>query len=146
MADLRVEGNDLVVRMNPLERLATFRWKPRVALDTVLGMEIVEHPRRDLLGLRVLGTGIPAVVEYGTYEVNGGLTFAAVNFTHRRAVRVRLDSPSGRFQQFVIGRYHPDATLQALSALVAKSNGPTSNQTHSFGSRSTVHARRKHRR
>ncbi len=81
--DLIIDGNDLVVRLAGLEKLAAFRWTdlriPRSAIvraDKTL-------PESSWKQLRVAGTHIPGWLKAGSYYASAGWEFWYVAF-HRR--------------------------------------------------------------
>ncbi len=94
MAELNIEGDELVVHLSGWERLAAFRGDVRVPLAAVRAAEAEERPWQALRGIRAPGTGFPGVIAYGVRRITGDrVDFAAV-LSKRPAVRVELAPPS----------------------------------------------------
>ncbi len=77
MATLTSDGDHLVLKLGPLEKLAALHGDVRVPLEQVRAIRKVD-PWRSLRGLRAPGTGIPYVLAYGTFRSRKGKDFAAV--------------------------------------------------------------------
>lgn len=68
MAELRVEDEQLVVRLSAWEKMAAIRNGFSVPIDAVAGVAVEEHPFKALRGVRAPGLGIPGVAAYGTWR------------------------------------------------------------------------------
>jgi hypothetical protein len=93
MANLTVEGTDVVVHLSGLEKLAAFRGDVRLPAAAVRAVAVEPNPWGALRGIRSPGTGWPGVIAYGARRHRGGRDFAAV-LGRRPAVRLELDPPS----------------------------------------------------
>ena len=89
MAGLVVQGDELVVRMSPLEKLGAFRGDVRVPLTSIVRVHVATDPWPELRGIRAPGTGLPGVIALGTRRGRFGRDFAAV-YGRRPAVVVEL--------------------------------------------------------
>ncbi len=114
MPRLMVEGSDLVVRLNPLEKIAALRGNVRVPLAAVRAVDLDPHPWADLRGMRAPGTGVPGVISYGRRRFAGGKDFAAV-LGGRPVVRVDLDD-SAPFARLIISARNAQASVAAVRA------------------------------
>ena len=99
MATLEVNGNDLVVRLRPLEKLGAIHGDVRVPLKTVTAVRMTTEPWSELRGVRAPGTGLPGVIALCTLRGSGVKDFAAV-YRHGPAVVVETDG--GPFNRLVI--------------------------------------------
>ena len=90
MADLDVEGNELVLRLRALEKAESVHGDIRVPLSAVRAVRSVDDPWPELRGIRAPGTGIPNVIAVGTRRGSFGKDFAAVH-GEGPAVVVELD-------------------------------------------------------
>ena len=90
MADLDVEGNELVLRLRALEKAESVHGDIRVPLSAARAVRSVDDPWPELRGIRAPGTGIPNVIAVGTRRGSFGKDFAAVHGTGP-AVVVELD-------------------------------------------------------
>ena len=81
MADLRIEGDELVLHMGPLEKTEGFHGDIRVPLSAVTAVRPVDDAWPELRGIRAPGTGIPNVIAVGTRRGGFGKDFAAVHGT-----------------------------------------------------------------
>jgi hypothetical protein len=87
---LRREGDELVVKLNDLEKVGALRGEVRVPVQSVRTARMTEEPFRELRGVRAPGTGLPGVIALGTWRYSGGRDFAAV-YRGSPAVIVELD-------------------------------------------------------
>lgn len=122
MADLVIEGQDLVVKLSPLEKLAAFRGDVRVPLHSVIAVKVDEHPWRSLRGVRAPGTGLPGVIAYGVRRYPSGRDFAAL-LSKRDAVTVDLGHPSP-FARLVVSVPDGEACVTALRQAVDSARAP----------------------
>ena len=90
MADLDVEGNDLVLRMGAFEKAESLRGDIRLPLSAVRAVRSVDDPWPELRGLRAPGTAVPNVIAVGTRRGSLGRDFASVH-GKGPAVVVELD-------------------------------------------------------
>lgn len=67
MAGLAVEGHDLVVLLNPVEKVGAMHGSIRVPLTNVIAVEPSNAVWHELRGLRMPGTGFPGVIALGTW-------------------------------------------------------------------------------
>jgi hypothetical protein len=112
VATLRREGNELVVKLNDLERLGALHGDVRVAADAVREIRVTERPLRDVHGLRVPGTGLPGVIALGTFRGGaGGRTFAAV---YRGSPGVVVELQGAQFDRLVISTHDAARIVESL--------------------------------
>lgn len=81
MAHVHVEGETVIVRLSPWERLGAMHGDIRVPREAVTGARVAIDPWTELRGIRAPGTGIPGVVALGTRRGRFGKDFAAVTAT-----------------------------------------------------------------
>lgn len=91
MADLVVEGSDLVVRLGAVEKVEAVYLEPTIPLSYVKKVEVLDDAIAAVHGLRV-GTGIPGVVAIGTFTTGDAKVFAVVHHSTPRGVRMSLDN------------------------------------------------------
>ncbi len=90
MAELIVDGDELVVRMKATERLEAVHGEVRVPLGSVKTVEVLDDAELEVHGFRV-GTGIPGSVAIGTFSSRDAKIFAVVHHDTPRGVRVGLE-------------------------------------------------------
>jgi hypothetical protein len=78
MAALRREGDELVVKLNDLEKVGALRGDVRVPWSAVREIRVSDSPFRDLRGVRAPGTGVPGVIALGNWRARDGKDFAAL--------------------------------------------------------------------
>jgi hypothetical protein len=80
MAELRVEGTELVVHLRPVEKVESMHGDLRIPLSSVQAVELLDdaHTAVDWHGIKAPGTRIPCVVETGTFIVKGQRVYAVV--------------------------------------------------------------------
>ena len=112
MANLRIEGEELVVELSMLEQLGAIATGVRVPLSEVTAVRTTDDPYAELRGIRV-GTGLPYVIVLGRMVFPGGRDFVAIYGRRRRTVVIDLARGSG-YQRLLLSSPDP-AVVEALS-------------------------------
>jgi hypothetical protein len=99
VAELRVEGTDLVLRMGTLEKAESFHGDIRVPLRAVTSVRVVDDAWPELRGVRAPGTGLPKVIAVGTRRGGFGKDFAAV---HGQGPAVVVELEQCEFDRLVV--------------------------------------------
>lgn len=114
MAQLRRDGNDLVLELTGAERLWALRRRAvRVPLSSVRSAEVVAEPLRAVRGLRAPGLHLPGFSKIGTWRRRGGRTFAVAR-AGRPGVHVRLAGQP--FTDLVASLDEPSRAVEAVRA------------------------------
>jgi len=115
MAEVTLDGDDLVVRLGALEALVMFRRQLRVPLACLRMVQVDEQPMSGLSLRRLPGLSWPRAFAIGSCRRNGRREFAAV---HARAPALVLDVDGARWDRLVVSQ--PDASRVAaeLAALL----------------------------
>jgi hypothetical protein len=79
VAELRVDGDELVLQLRPMEKAEGAHGDIRVPLSSVTAVRSVDDPWPELRGIRAPGTGLPNVIAVGTRRGGFGKDFAAVH-------------------------------------------------------------------
>ncbi len=113
MAELVVEGDDLVLRLSRTEKLEAVHGDLRVPRSAVTAVEVLDdaHQAADIIGLKV-GTRIPGVVEVATVHGRDRTVFAAVHRATPRGVRVVLSGAD--HDEWIVGCADPEAVAARL--------------------------------
>src|ERR1700678_2385890 len=93
MADLRIEGNELVLHLSGAEKAESVHGDLRAPLSAVRGIEVLDDahgPAGIKAGIKI-GTRIPGVIEVGVVQGRTRALFAAVHHDTHRGLRVGLD-------------------------------------------------------
>jgi Bacterial PH domain len=112
MAELKREGDDLVVVLSTAEKLEAAHGDVRVPVSSVSGVEVVDDVVHAVPGLKVIGAGWPGRFAIGTYSSGGERTFAVVHHDNNGGVKVRLEGE--RFNQLVISCADPESVASDL--------------------------------
>jgi hypothetical protein len=113
MAELAICGDELVVRLSPLERVAAFHGDVCVPLAAVRAVCAEPDPWAALRGMRAPGTGLPGVIAYGVRRMTGARPDFVAVLGRRPAIRVEL-APGSRYGRLVVTVGDPVATLEAV--------------------------------
>jgi hypothetical protein len=106
MAELRVEGDELVLQLTGLEKVEGVHGGLRVPLLALRGVDVVDDAHGAVgFGFKV-GTRIPGVVAVGTVRGVKRKVFAAVHHDTPRGVRVRLEGAS--YDEWIVGSADPE--------------------------------------
>ncbi len=111
MAELRPEGNELVLHLHALEKAEGFHSDIRVPLSAVTAVRVVDDPWPELRGLRAPGTGVPDVIAVGTRRGSFGKDFAAV---HGTGPAVVVELGGAEFGRLVVTSDDAPATAEAI--------------------------------
>lgn len=115
MAELLVDGDELVVRMGRWERFAALRGDLAVPLAAIRSATLEPEPFRALRGVRAPGTAWPGRIAYGIWRRrNDRPDFAAVR-RGTPVIRVELDPPA-EFARLLVSVDDTEATLSRLDA------------------------------
>ena len=99
MAQLLVDGTDLVVHLTVREKIAGFHGDIRVPLLTIRSTSVPEYPWVSLRGWRMAGFALAGKIAVGTRRHGSGYDFTCV---HNQERAVQIDVSSGRFSRLVI--------------------------------------------
>ncbi|MHB1497620.1 MAG: hypothetical protein ACYCXN_06885 [Acidimicrobiales bacterium] len=113
MAELVVEGDEVVLRLSEAEKIEAVHGDLRAPLSSVRGVEVLDDAHRpaDLAGFRI-GARIPGFVEVATVTRANKKIFAAVHHGTPRGVRVRLEGTS--WDEWIVGCAAPEAVAASL--------------------------------
>jgi hypothetical protein len=114
MADLHVEGDELVLHLSTAERIEGVHGDLRAPLSAVSGIEVLDdahEPAGFRSGIKI-GTRIPGVIEVGTIQGRKHRLFAAVHRDTPRGLRVRLEGLS--FDEWIVGCADPESIAARL--------------------------------
>jgi hypothetical protein len=121
MAELHVEGDELVLHLSAAEKLEGTHGDLRAPLSAVGAIEVLDDAHA-AVGIRAgvkVGTRIPGVIEVGTVQGLKRRLFAAVHHDTPRGLRVRLEATS--FDEWIVGDADPEATAAHLQGLIRAS-------------------------
>jgi hypothetical protein len=114
MANLAIEGAELVVHLSAVEKLAAVRGSDaRFALSSVTDVAVEPNAWAALRGIRAPGTGIPNVIAYGTLRHRDGKDLALVRGGKKPGLRVDF-SPEAPFARLIVTVADPDASAQQI--------------------------------
>jgi hypothetical protein len=116
MADLEVEGNELVLHLRAIEKAEGAHGDIRLPLSAVTAVRSVGDPWPELRGIRAPGTGLPNVIALGTRRGKFGKDFAAV---HGKGPAVVVELEGADYSRLVVTA--DDAAARASS--IAKAAG-----------------------
>ena len=114
MADLRIEGNELVLHLSGAEKAESVHGDLRAPLSAVRGIEVLDDahgPAGIKAGIKI-GTRIPGVIEVGVIQGRTKRLFAAVHHNTPRGLRVRLDGTA--YDEWIVGCADPEAVAAGL--------------------------------
>jgi hypothetical protein len=115
MADLKVEGNDVVVRLNAAEALVTWRRQVRVPVACLRMVQVEQCPLSGLSLLRLPGFCVPGVVILGSGRRGGRREFAAVR---AGCAAVVMDAEGASWDRVVISHTGAVAIAAELAAVL----------------------------
>jgi hypothetical protein len=114
MAELAIEGDELVLHLSGAEKVEGVHRDLRVPLSAVRGVAVLADAHR-AAGLRAgvkIGTRIPGVVEVGIVQGRTRRLFVAVHHDTPRGLRIELDG--ARFDEWIVGCADPETVAARL--------------------------------
>ncbi|MGD0982379.1 MAG: hypothetical protein ABSA65_01020 [Acidimicrobiales bacterium] len=111
MAEITVDGDELVVRLRAVEKMEAVHGEVRVPLSSVKMVEVLDDAIGAVHGFRV-GTGIPGSVAIGTFTSREAKIFAVVHHDTPRGVRVDLEG--AQFDELIVGCDDPESVAAVL--------------------------------
>ena len=117
MAELQVEGGELVLHLSAVEKVEGVHGDLRVPVAAVRGVEVLDDAHAPV-GIRVgakVGTRIPGVIEVGSVLGSKKRIFAAVHHDTPRGLRVSISDDSS-YDEWIVGCSDPEAVAAGLSS------------------------------
>jgi hypothetical protein len=118
VAELQIDGADLVLRLRAMEKAEGAHGDIRVPLSSVTAVRSVDDPWTELRGIRAPGTGLPNVIAVGTRRGKFGKDFAAV---HGKGPAVVVELEGFDYQRFVVTLEDAAAQARTIAEAVGKS-------------------------
>jgi len=112
MAELRREGDELVVALSVAEKAEAVHGDIRVPVSSVRELEVLDDAVHAVPGLKTIGAAFPGRFAIGTFRGSGGKIFAAVHHDTPRGVRVALEGAN--FDALVVGCASPEEVVSSL--------------------------------
>lgn len=112
MAELRIEGSELVLHLSVAEKAEAVHGDLRVPVSAVTGVEILDdaHGPADR-GFKV-GARLPGVTEVASIHSEGRKIFAAVHHNTPRGLRITLSGVS--YDEWIVGCADPESVAAIL--------------------------------
>jgi hypothetical protein len=118
VADLRTDGDELVLHMRALEKAEGFHGDIRIPLSAVTAVRVVDTAWPELRGVRAPGTGVPDVIAVGTRRGGFGKDFAAV---HGKGPAVVVELERAEYGRLIVTSDDADAVASAIRAATGTS-------------------------
>jgi hypothetical protein len=113
MAELIVDGDELVLHLTTLEELASGHGDLRVPLSTVVAVEVLENAHEPAdAGFKLIGGRWPGSFEIGTFAANGRRIFAAVHRDTPRGLVITFDGAG--YDAWIVGCADPEVAQRSL--------------------------------
>jgi hypothetical protein len=112
MATIRREGDEVVLRLNDLEKAGALHGDVRVPAVAVAAVRVTQTPFRELRGIRAPGTGLPGVVALGTWRHRDGKDFAVL---YRGGPAVVVELESAPYRRLLVSAHDADVVVASLS-------------------------------
>lgn len=114
MAEMRVDGDELVLELSALEKAEAVRSDPRVPLSAIRSVDVIDdaHSWTGVgVGFRV-GMRVPGSATVATVHREGEKVFVAVHKDTPRAVRVQFSDAS--WDEWIVGCSDPESVAASL--------------------------------
>jgi len=113
MAELLVEGDELVLHLSRGEELASIHGDVRAPLATITSVQVLEdaHESADA-GFKVIGGRLPGNFEIGTFFAAGQRIFAAVHHDTPRGLLITFQG--AHYAAWIVGCADPEAVRRQL--------------------------------
>ena len=117
MATISIDGNDLTIHVQGMDRLWTFKRRLTIPLTHVQGARADPAIASGYKGWRAPGAHIPGVLVAGTFHRDGKRVFWDVH-NKDKAVVIELEDDS--YQRLVVEVDDPSATVQLIERAVGE--------------------------
>jgi len=112
MAELRVDGDELVLQLSWGEKAGGVHGDLRVPVSSVVRAEVLDDAHGPVDHGVKIGERLPGVVEVGTVLEGGKKVFAAVHHDTPRGVRLAL--VGAPYDEWVVGCGDPEGVIESL--------------------------------
>jgi hypothetical protein len=112
MAELWVEGGDLVLHLYPPEKAEAVHRDLRAPLSSIRSIDVLDDAHGPADHGFKIGTRIPGYTEVGTIHSDGKKIFAAVHHDTPRGLRITFEGAS--YDQWIVGCPDPDTLASTL--------------------------------
>jgi hypothetical protein len=114
MAELQVEGGELVLHLSGVEKAEAVRGDLRVPLSAIRGVEVIDdaHSWTGIGAGFKVGMRVPGVATVATVRGHGAKVFVAVHRGTPRGVRVHLEGAP--WDEWIVGCADPEAVAATL--------------------------------
>jgi hypothetical protein len=115
MPTYEINNGNLEVRLRPMERLASLRWKVSVPLSQIRGATVDRGAVPAQLGIRAPGTGFPGLIAAGTFykRLEKQFVYWGVG---ESVVVVELEGH--RFRRLILGSKDPIELEQSINRAI----------------------------
>lgn len=112
MAELRVDGNELVLQLTGIEKLEAVHGDLRAPLSSVRAVEVLENAHEPADHGFKVGERLPGVSEVAVVRTRGERLFAAVHRDTPRGVRVVFEGAD--YDAWIVGCSDPEAVASSV--------------------------------
>lgn len=122
MAQVRVEGDELIIDIERLDKIWTLTSSLRVPLEHVRGATSDPGILREPKGIRRSGTHIPGLLVAGSFQQDGERVFWDV---HDKTKAVVIELAAGeKYQRLVIQVEDPSGAVDLIETAVSRTRRP----------------------
>jgi hypothetical protein len=111
MAEVRIDGADLVVEMSGLDKLWALKSSLTIPLTNVRGATIDPGIVNEEKGIRAPGTHVPGVITAGTFHLDGEKVFWDVRDPSKAVV---IELRDEQYARLVVQVSDPRATVELI--------------------------------
>lgn len=115
MPEYLIDQEKLEVKLSPIERLASLRWKVSVPLSAIKGATVDEGAVPSQLGLRIPGTGFPGVIAAGTFIKQWDKQFVFWSVGDSVVV---VELAGHKFRRLILGTKNPIGLEQRINSAI----------------------------
>ncbi len=112
MADIRREGDTLVVTLTVAEKIEGVHGDLRASVAAVADVQILDDALRAVRGIKIAGSHVPGLFAMGTFRTGSETLFAMVHRDTRRGIRLAFTE--GTYHAWILGLADPEGTIQRL--------------------------------
>jgi hypothetical protein len=113
MADLKIEGDEVVLHLSRIEELEAVHGDLRAPLSAVRSIEVLEDAHQPVDHGFKVGERFPGVSEVASVRTAGQRIFAAVHHDTPRGVRIGFEGTD--YDAWVVGCADPDTVAAELA-------------------------------
>lgn len=114
MAEVVVDGDELVLHLTPVEKVLSVHGEPRAPLSAIRSVEVLDNAHEPADRGWRFGERIPGFSEVGVMTTRDERVFAVVHHDTPRGVRINFEGT--KYDAWIVGCQEPEALKSSIES------------------------------